>query len=88
MCFDKNCLFIIINQSLKTLDLQLLNMAEFTDSLTADNRWMKHLNELNRDTNTQFELILTDEFDQSKFGEDYFCMFKDFPHDNHVFPVS
>lgn len=70
------------------LQLELKNMFEFTDNKYANNSWMKYLNKERFVTSgKQFELELKDPTFLSTFEENSFCLFKDFPHENQVFPV-
>lgn len=48
---------------------------------------MKHLNNKYNETKKQFDLLLMDNNNQAAFFEESFCLFKDFPHENFVFPV-
>ncbi len=71
---------------LNFLELSLRNMDEFIES--GDNDWMSYLNEGYTRTGRQFILTLIDVNKLATFEEKNFCAFKNFPHENKVFPVS
>jgi len=71
---------------LNFLELSLRNMDEFIES--GDNDWMSYLNEGYTRTGRQFSLTLIDVNKLATFEEKNFCAFKNFPHENKVFPVS
>ncbi len=78
---------------MRVLDLNLINLHDVTDNKNFDRRWIKHLNNKYNETKEQFNLLLAsseenpDDEKSVAFYDENFCLFKDFPHENFVFPV-